>query len=1040
MTGRPRRSTAANTSYTALFAPLDLGDSSSSSSSSGDEQPLQAGPSSTAAAGGGGAPPVKRVSKKEKKRRATYIPSASSGSEFDAGAQSSPDEAEDDAEISEDGAGISSEGEGEGGGDSDVSGSVVSAASSGRGAGGSRGRGRGGRRGPISGRGGRAGGGRHNGEVVFAPSASSSAARPGREVPPRATPDPKWPGSGWDVQYIGTGPLVTTVPNVVLSGGKKGEGIADGEPEVSHAGGAAAPASVKGKGKSKVEEKETKPVGLSDLETSIMLEGWTASPFSGPSRGSLRDLGWAKGRWVRSEAAEGEERFEENERWGGWYEDLPSSTTFETVDEGNLFRYLPVPLPTLHQPQDRYTISHPDASSCSSADPSAAADTLEEETPAPTPSLAADGGSAYPDATGGPSRPARSADGAVTLLVGRGLGGKDSGKGKGKERAMDEDGAAEEAENAEHGERKVTLVRFDAMRIDSYIPRKPGHILNAGGPVSSVAWGPRGSSGAGEGGVRKEYLAVSTLSVLETPLKHTPLSSSTSPSSLFDTLRSSPAWDGHVPSPSSSSSTAAAGAEDDPSLFLPTPPTRGSMLQIWSLSLPSPPSAEFAPETSALAAEGAMDVDGAEQDKEEDRVMKLEMALCVKEGREGDALDVQWCPLGGSGRSSSEGKGMEVDGEDEDEGKKGGRLGLLAAVYKDGSVAVWEVPRPERVREEKGLGEEEVVYVAARPLLSLRLPNAALFSLAWGSHETLAAGGSNGWIGVWNVGKALREGKGGERAPPPRPMHYFPAHSSVIRSLVFVSAPPPFLSSVAAAAQHDHTAEPTGLVSTGYDGSTVLSDLRHVGGMGGASVLNHERTPCYAVAFSAHAGGVIIPDQDDRVKLLYLKASELGGSKKIAPHRGPITSIATSPHHAFVLSTSIDGSCLLTTAVRALRRRRVKGHFTQKLFRVEANRKTGEIRVWDNLDIEYRQANDPLNVHVLQQKSRKGGKNAKAPNLSSLLADAELNESDLHSAAWPVEQGVMKAAWHPAIERAGLCATGWACGIVRVDWCEGDER
>lgn len=46
--------------------------------------------------------------------------------------------------------------------------------------------------------------------------------------------------------------------------------------------------------------------------------------------------------------------------------------------------------------------------------------------------------------------------------------------------------------------------------------------------------------------------------------------------------------------------------------------------------------------------------------------------------------------------------------------------------------------------------------------------------------------------------------------------------------------------------------------------------------------------PAYTAAFSPHAGCVVIGDQEDRVKLLYLKPSELGGSKRIVPHRGAI--------------------------------------------------------------------------------------------------------------------------------------------------------
>ena len=37
----------------------------------------------------------------------------------------------------------------------------------------------------------------------------------------------------------------------------------------------------------------------------------------------------------------------------------------------------------------------------------------------------------------------------------------------------------------------VQLTRVFWRASDSYIPRKPGHLLNAGGPVTGLAWCPR---------------------------------------------------------------------------------------------------------------------------------------------------------------------------------------------------------------------------------------------------------------------------------------------------------------------------------------------------------------------------------------------------------------------------------------------------------------------------------------------------------------------------------------------------------------------
>jgi len=63
-------------------------------------------------------------------------------------------------------------------------------------------------------------------------------------------------------------------------------------------------------------------------------------------------------------------------------------------------------------------------------------------------------------------------------------------------------------------------------------------------------------------------------------------------------------------------------------------------------------------------------------------------------------------------------------------------------------------------------------------------------------------------------------------------------------------------------------------------------------------------------------------------------------------------SLATSPHHPFVLSSSSDGTVAMHSGVRALRRRRVKGHFSQKVYSLDFERETGKWRMKDNWQVE----------------------------------------------------------------------------------------
>lgn len=68
--------------------------------------------------------------------------------------------------------------------------------------------------------------------------------------------------------------------------------------------------------------------------------------------------------------------------------------------------------------------------------------------------------------------------------------------------------------------------------------------------------------------------------------------------------------------------------------------------------------------------------------------------------------------------------------------------------------------------------------------------------------------------------------------------------------------------------------------------------------------------------------------------------------------RTVLQSLAASPHHGLVATTSADGTAVLSSGIRALRKRRIRGHYNQKIFRLDFKRETGELRMWDNLRTE----------------------------------------------------------------------------------------
>ncbi|GAA5920572.1 hypothetical protein JCM1841_005739 [Sporobolomyces salmonicolor] len=634
--------------------------------------------------------------------------------------------------------------------------------------------------------------------------------------------------------------------------------------------------------------------GRGDGDISSLLDRATANPFF-PIKGLVRDLGWYKGKWTDEGVSQ---------RWGGWFDELElKEGEAVALNEEALAEHLPRQV--YHsRPLPYFEV----------ADPTPADPTTERDSSA-APEIAPVGGTG--DATDeGPVRQAETRK----ILVGR-INGED--------------------------EQEVEIERFSSARLDSFLPNKPGHLLNAGGPVSGLSWLPRTDVPS-----LQEYLAISTISSLALPLQHPPTLSS----------------------PSSRST---------------------SMIQIWSLDTSSP---------------SDLQVETLSSSEDQGAGAKFEMGLCLEEGV-GEALEMAWCPRGGSGEG--EGQAMDVDGE----GEKVQQLGVLASVLTDGTIEVYAVPDPKEVRVRQRKKEGEAVFVKAKRVLKLRLPDTSCVALSYGSQDVIAAGCMNGHIVVWNVGDALRAGR-----PTVRPTHYLPVHSAPIRSIAFVLAPPP---STVNPAQQDLDADPIWIASTGMDGNTVMSDLRE-SGSAGSGLLLHERSSGYAVAFSPHLGCVYGHDQDDRLRAYFLKPSELGNSKRIGAHRGTVWSLAASPHHTFIASASADGTCQITSGLRALRRRRVRGHFGLKVFKLEFERETGQWRMLDNFHVEQRSALDPYNVSVATK--------AKSPKTKS--DDAPL----VSTAAWPLEIGVTRVAWHPNLDRACLLASGMSCGLVRLDWVEGAKE
>jgi transcription factor C subunit 6 len=124
------------------------------------------------------------------------------------------------------------------------------------------------------------------------------------------------------------------------------------------------------------------------------------------------------------------------------------------------------------------------------------------------------------------------------------------------------------------------------------------------------------------------------------------------------------------------------------------------------------------------------------------------------------------------------------------------------------------------------------------------------------------------------------------------PTHYIAAHQSAIRSLAWVTAPPPSALDIDTSSNTDpnpnreylsYTSSPDTLVSTGYDGvlsATSLPLLR-------ASGLSRTRDALHACAFSCWAGAALGTDHEHVVKAYSLAPSMLGRGHLLCEPRGP---------------------------------------------------------------------------------------------------------------------------------------------------------
>lgn len=420
-----------------------------------------------------------------------------------------------------------------------------------------------------------------------------------------------------------------------------------------------------------------------------------------------------------------------------------------------------------------------------------------------------------------------------------------------------------------------------------------------------------------------------------------------------------------------------AAASEAPLTFIGQREQRPALasLQIWSVSPDKP--------ASTIASER-----GQHQGK-----AKIEMVICHEAGT---AFKLAWCPLGHDHIDTETGK----DGH---EGTKMQRLGLLAGCFADGSVSVFSVPHPESVPTAEGATGKgtatEPVHVRLNPVLTLEHPLQAATSLAWAGGELLALGASQGWIGVWNVGKIFREarnsvGRDGVATEPslnvPPPDYIVRAHRSSVTDLTFILLPR--LDSDGRARE---SCFPTNLFSVSLDGRTAYVDLTR----SSSTAIERSRTVHYACAFSPFSGGSLVHDNaDGSVSHYSLRPEEMLRSRQISHTPSRVVSLSTSPFHPMLAMGTAHGELKLANMLRTLRRSQ-RNHLP--IYQMVLNRSTGELVMRHHLEPEIANHAEAKNWHIAQ---------------------------------WHPCLAVTAVRWNPNLGRCRLLLSGTAVGVVKVDF------
>ncbi|KLT42280.1 hypothetical protein CC85DRAFT_285684 [Cutaneotrichosporon oleaginosum] len=371
-----------------------------------------------------------------------------------------------------------------------------------------------------------------------------------------------------------------------------------------------------------------------------------------------------------------------------------------------------------------------------------------------------------------------------------------------------------------------------------------------------------------------------------------------------------------------------------------------------------------------------------------DSTPTCEVVLCFEGG---PATEVKWMPLGAWDEPDTASP----------------KLGIVAAVQLDGNVGFYSVPEPQALRAE--VGAEGPIYIQTTALLKISVPDASVTCTDWLSGSRLVTGLSNGTIAVWEVDLTNPE--------PPLPSSITTIGLGPVRSLAAGRVPP-----TTSNGEYDYTGDSVYVVSATWEGTISLTDLRDPAG---TLEVNRSRLPVMAVAWSSQAATPLYADVDYMITASQLR-NDGPSTHLMAPHRGPVWSIATSDYHLMVASAASDGALILSSFALGFYRRKLAGLLYYRLYELD----------WDEVSGEYRMVDDfKPETSGIEEAIKHAGKKKSSAKDAQMWAPEKGDVQTIKTAAWNRNVGIHRAVWHTGagIGNAGWLASGGYSGIVRVE-------